>query len=109
MSQPVLDFSVPVVLPEGSIAARFEKFRRENPEVERLLLTYAREFQARGYERCGIKFFFESVRYLERQKIQRDGSGYRLNNSYTALYARLLMERYPELAGFFETRERRAL
>jgi len=34
-------------------------------------------------------------------------STFKLNNNYTACYARLLMERNPEdLAGFFELRDR---
>jgi len=35
-----------------------------------------------------------------------DDEIYRLNNNYTALYARLLMDNEPELAGLFEIRQR---
>jgi len=36
------------------------------------------------------------------------GEDLKLNNSYTAIYARLLLARCPELAEVIETRERRS-
>jgi hypothetical protein len=35
------------------------------------------------------------------------GDRWKLNNNYTAHYARLVMNQEPDLAGFFETRQRK--
>jgi hypothetical protein len=38
--------------------------------------------------------------------MQTQGERYRLNNIFTSIYARLVMETEVELKGFFETRKR---
>lgn len=43
--------------------------------------------------------------HIHSHKLQTQGDEYRLNNVYTAFYARLLMDNEPELQGFFETRK----
>lgn len=86
-----------------SIAERFEDFHRDNPQVYAELLKLAKRAAARGCTRLGIKCLWESVRYnLSVSTYSPDG--YKLNNDFTARYARLLMEQEPELAGLFETR-----
>jgi hypothetical protein len=111
VSQPTLDFdAVPVVLPEGSIAARFDRWVRENPELVPRLADAALRLKRQGRKHYGVKKFFEDLRWDDvPTPVRADGSRFKINNSYTAPMARLLMERYPELDGFFETRERRAL
>ena len=50
-----------------------------------------------------MKMLFEVVRW---NRLLRTGDrGFKLNNNFTAYYARLLMEREPELRGMFETRK----
>lgn len=61
---------------------------------------------AAGEARLSINMLFEVMRY--HRKLQTAGDDYLLNNDYRALYARMLMEREPELAGLFETRRRKA-
>ena len=40
--------------------------------------------------------------------VNTTGDDFKINNDFAALYARKFREQYPEHAGFFETRERRA-
>ena len=56
----------------------------------------------RGIRRTGIAAIFERLRWLYR--LQTQGEEYRLNNTFRAYYARMVMERCPDLAGFFEVR-----
>ena len=41
---------------------------------------------------------------LWRSGIETTGEPWRINNSFTSLYARLLLDRHPEWAGRIETR-----
>lgn len=71
--------------------------------ITRLALSAARS----GARRLSMKALFESVR----MSASVDNGGpvpWRLDNSYTAPLARLLMERHAELRGLFETRARKA-
>jgi hypothetical protein len=54
-----------------------------------------------------MKYLFEVLRWKRRQSIQTD-EPYKINNDFTPLYARLIADRDPRLAGLFEKRVRRA-
>jgi hypothetical protein len=85
---------------------RFRRFHKENPKVYLHLREMALQLRARGRKVYSIKTLWEVLRW----KIAVLGDfreGWKLNNSYTPFYARELMRREPELAGFFETREKR--
>ncbi len=84
----------------------FNRFHADNPHVYRLLLHFAREARARGYEHYGMKSLFERVRWHLDVETS-DPDGFKLNNNLTAYYARLL-NREPEFRGFFRTRELRS-
>lgn len=86
---------------------RFERFHRDHPEVYDELVRLARQVKARGVERWSIKGLFEVVRYNDRLR-RGEGESYKLNNNYSAFYARLIASREPGLEGFFRTREQRA-
>lgn len=83
--------------------AAFEKFHRENPVLYGELVRLAREAKAAGAEKLGIRQLWERLRWWLRFEVKRDGD-YRLNDHLTAHYSRLIMQREPDLAGFFETR-----
>ena len=87
--------------------ARFEWFHESNPHVYRNLRALALGMRRqRGKKRVGIKMLYEVLRY--QYDIQTTGQEFKLNNNYTAYYARLLMAQEPELAGLFEVREIRS-
>lgn len=96
---------VPVVSSHDT-EADFREFHRQNPHVYRILRQMALDYRRAGNDRCGMKMLWEVLRYTS--SVQTSGEPYKLNNNYTALYARLLMDQERELRGFFETRERRA-
>lgn len=101
LSIPTLE---PVVYAKGmSLSQRFEAFARHNPNVEVSIVAVARELKRLGFDRCSMKLIFERLRW--RYAIQTRGDPYKLNNSYTSFYARLVMSQHPDLDGFFRTRE----
>jgi hypothetical protein len=87
------------------IELEFKEFHLEHPEVYTELVKLARTWQSNGSDKLGIATLFEVLRWNSHLNPQRD-SGYKLNNNYRALYARLIMEQEPDLNGLFEIRER---
>ena len=104
-TQPTLDLTpldVPDYAPELTIAERFALFHEANPHVADALDALAGQWLAR-HQRVGMKAVTEALRW--RTGIETtDSSPWRLNNNYTSLYARLLLDRHPEWAGRIETR-----
>lgn len=87
-----------------TIDQQFRRFHRLNPHIYANLRQMALDAQVKG-QTFGIKALFEILRWQYGQATQ--GEPFKLNNNYTALYARMLMHREPALAGYFETRSRR--
>lgn len=86
-----------------TIEELFLAFHSANPNVYAALCRLARQAVAKGRKRVGMKMLFEVVRWEVFLTTQKDE--FKLNNNYTARYARLIMEQEPDLAGVFETRE----
>lgn len=85
-----------------TLAERFARFHDLNPHVYVALRRLARDLIEAGRSRVGIGMLFEVLRW--QRMIATRGDEWLLNNDYRAPYARLLMDREPELAGIFETR-----
>ena len=85
---------------------KFLEFHRDNPHVYVQLVDCARQVKARGKTRYSIKGLFEVVRF--REDTRTTGKPFKLNNNYTAYFARKIMEENPDLDGFFKLRETRA-
>ena len=91
------------------IYERFEAFHARHPEVYAGLLRLCREWRAAGRTAWSIKGAFEVLRWRRHiAGLKDEHETWRLNNNYTALYARKLIELNPELQGLFELRERRS-
>ena len=86
-----------------TLEQRFAAFHEANPHVYRRLRDLAVAAARRG-RRMGIKALFEVLRWQYAMQTDDPSSEYKLNNSYTSFYARLLMEREAELQNYFETR-----
>lgn len=86
-----------------TLEQRFYAFHQANPQVYARLRDLALASVRRG-RRFGIKALFEILRWQYAMQTDDPTSDYKLNNSYTSFYARLLMEREPELVDYFETR-----
>lgn len=89
-----------------TIGERFEQLLLERPELYDLMVKLARDVKARGKERYSMKAIFERARW--HYIIDRGDDDFCLNNDFTSHFARLIMEREPDLKGFFETRRLKA-
>lgn len=88
-----------------SIAERFAAFHEANPHVYAGIRKLAVQMKRAGHRKWSTKAAFEVMRWQWAIRTNDAGS-FKLNNIYTSRYARLLMANEPELAGFFETREK---
>ena len=103
-AQLALDLSplvTPDYAPEATIAERFEAFHAANPHVADALEVLAGQWLAR-HRKVGVKALIERLRW--EAGVQTDATDYRLNNTLTSRYARLLIDRHPEWADRIETR-----
>lgn len=87
-----------------TLEERAREFNAQNPGVYYDLVSLARYTKARGATKCGISMLWEVLRWKRMTGTARDPEGFKLNNSYRAWYARMIMDREPDLVGFFETR-----
>ena len=91
---------------EGSLLDRFHKFHAENPHVYQTLVTMCRQYKANEHkDKLGARMLIEAVRWDYRMKTKRDEDQPKINNDYSALYARMIMDRNPDLRGIFNIRE----
>jgi hypothetical protein len=89
------------------IAAQFEAFHTDHPWVYSRLKELALDIKRTGRNHYGMKALFEVLRF-EHAIATNKSDGLKLNNNYTALYARKLGQEVPELENFFKYRERKA-
>ena len=81
----------------------FWQYHHDHPDVYDALRRLALDaIERRGYTHMGIAALWEILRW-ERRLDMTDGV-FKANNNYRAYYARLLMEREPQLVGFFRLR-----
>ena len=85
---------------------RFRAFHAANPDVYVALCTMARRLRRRGHSKYSIKGLFEVLRF-QMATMETTDSDFRLNNNFTAYYARMIMAREADLRGFFTLREQR--
>jgi hypothetical protein len=95
----------PVDREKLTLEQRFEAFDAANPHVLEEMLRLARAELRAGETRIGVKALWELLR--EAIRVRKLGN-WKLNNSFTALYARRLIELEPALAGVIETRRRKS-
>ena len=89
----------------STIAGRWEAFHAAHPEVYAAFERLALEAWRRGKRRVGAKALWERMRW-DLWIAAGEGDGPKLNNDYTALYAREFARRNPALRGLFEFRKR---
>lgn len=88
---------------DGTTAAKFEEFHRQNPIVYTTLVKVARDWvNQHGQRKLGIRMLWEVSRW---NLIQATNNvDYKLNDHYTAYYSRLIAAQEPDLADVFELR-----
>jgi hypothetical protein len=85
------------------ILKAFIEFHAENPKVWELFKRYARQAINAGRKHHSSKAVFERLRWY----FDFETSGQvKLNNNFTAYYARLFHAKFPEHDGFFQNRKR---
>lgn len=89
-----------------TLREQWQVFHDANPLVYAAIVSIARDLRARGFRRCGIALIYERLRW--NWALQTRGDEYKLNANWRAHYAREIMRREPDLAGFFVTRRLRA-
>ena len=89
-----------------SSESRFRAWLDANPRVYGEVVRLAREWRAihGPTSRVGIATLWEHLRWSS--GIATTGDDFKLNNTWRAPMARLVMAREPDLAGVFETRGR---
>jgi hypothetical protein len=84
---------------------QWRAFHAANPHVYRAIVSVTRELKQQGWRRAGMKQIFEHLRW--RYAMSTRGEQWKLNNNYTAYYARQVMRLEPDLAGFFNIRDQK--
>lgn len=92
---------------EARIDRDFRDFHEQHPEVYAGFKTLAFQLRASGCEHYSSKAIFEVLRFFSAVNNAKDG-GWKLNNSFTSRYARLLIAEHPEFRDFFELRRLRS-
>jgi hypothetical protein len=82
----------------------WEKFHSDNPDVYRKLVDLCEECRIIGLKKFGMRALWERMRWYFQVELGEEA--FKLNDHYPPYYARFIMERHPELRGFFETRDR---
>jgi hypothetical protein len=90
-----------------SIAARFAAMDAENPEVWRLFEQFTFYMIHRGFKHYGSDAVLNRVRW-ETASALDDGTAFKINNNWSAYYARKFHRMHPEHEGFFRCRVLRA-
>ena len=82
-----------------------EHLRETRLQVYRDLVEICLEARKRGHDCWSMEAAYQIVRWTKRgYALRKDSEGFKLNDHHRSLYARLIMENNPELAGFFELR-----
>jgi hypothetical protein len=80
----------------------FESYDRDNPEIWKGFVKFARQAKAKGFKHYSAYGIFEIMRW--HTGVRGDGE-FKLQNNYRPDYARKMMRTYPEFKGFFRIRE----
>lgn len=88
-----------------TLQEKFVNYHLRNPRVYEHLVRLARRAKAAGKTSVGIGHLWEVMRW---ETWIEGNDSLKLNNSYRSRYARLIMDREIDLAGFFETRKLQA-
>ena|ERR1035437_3117545 len=99
----MFDIDVPK---SATLEDRAQAFHEANPRVYQELRRLALTLYYRGHQHFGVKMLLEQMRWNWYERTT-DVTSFKLNNSYSAFYSRLLMETEPELRGVFSTRTTR--
>lgn len=81
----------------------FDQYDTENPEIWELFKRTSLEAIKKGFKNYSSKSIFEIIRWHRAGDIKEDS--FKINNNYTADYARRFNNKFPQYKGFFRTRK----
>jgi hypothetical protein len=84
------------------IEKKFWAYHDENPHVFRLFARYAQMAVNAGHKRFSADMVLHRLRW--NTMVETFSDKFKINNNYSAYYARLWMRENPEHDGFFSTR-----
>ena len=84
---------------------QWQACKKRHPSLLPQLASLAKELKRAGHKRYSMDGLFHILRWETRATT--GDLGLKINNNYTAFAARDLMEKYPELQGFFQTRKQK--
>lgn len=87
---------------DATTAEKFEQFHQDNPIVYTTLCSLARDWLARHGRPTGIGRLTEVCRW--EIAMQTNDPEFKINNSFRAYYARLIMRSESDLDGIFDLR-----
>ena len=82
---------------------KFQEYHMDNLAVYDLFVGFAKEVKSAGWGTYSSKSIFERIRW--HVDIETAGDSFKLNNNYTAYYARKMMSEYPDFKDFVRVRE----
>lgn len=85
----------------------FQDYHKEHPEIWNQFKGTTLTAIKKGFKNYSSKSIFEIIRWHRRGDIKSDG--FKVNNNYTADYAKKFMNEYPQYDGFFRTRKRKEI
>ena len=96
--------------PKRSIQESFEAWLQTKDGETVLIEAWkrAKRLKAAGRKHYSMDAILHAIRFDRDVLLGKDEDGYRINDHTSSRLARLLMERDPDLAGFFELRKLRS-
>lgn len=86
------------------IFASFIRFHEANPHVWTRFQAITLDLIEQGFKRHSSDSICHKIRWDA--EVETRGEPVKMNDNYTAYYARMFQAVYPDKAGFFETRRR---
>lgn len=83
---------------------KFRDFHKTNPHVYQILVRLAREAKQAGKTKISVVLLVQVARWEIMFQTDSD-DGFKINNSFTSRYARMIMDNEKDLDGFFELRK----
>jgi hypothetical protein len=87
------------------IEDRFWEFHEANPKVYELFDRFTKQVIRRGHKNFSSDAILHRIRW--ETNVATNGDKFKINDHFSAYYARLWLENNPDHDGFFRTRELR--
>tara|TARA_A100001015_G_scaffold113143_1_gene125699 strand:+ start:1523 stop:1873 length:351 start_codon:yes stop_codon:yes gene_type:complete len=83
---------------------KFIKFHAQNPHVWREFKRLAFDALEKGHRNYSAKLIIEMIRWESKIETEKVDS-FKISNEITSFYPRMFHNSFPQLKGFFKTRE----